>query len=853
MKKRLSFVLLSLLSSLVMSGCNNINISGLSGLTSGSSESTTSEIGSSSSSQTSASSSASATSSESSASSSESSSSSSTSIMVMYTIAFEENGGSAVADITQSDGTALAAPSAPTKTGYSFVGWYSDVGLTTAFTFGLMPSENITLYAEWQINQYTISFDTNGGTTVAPIIADYNSPVSAPFSPYKTGYSFNGWFSDASLINPYMFTTMPLDGTTVYAKWDLNEVTVTFVTNGGSDVPSITQNAWTVVNGPEAPTKTGYTFVGWFIDMDLTMPAAFPTTVTDPFSVYAKWAINQYTITFAVDGGSSVAPITQDYDTVVMAPADPTKLGFVFSGWFSDHELATLYTFSTMPAESITIYARWEVDPLYGTISIADFKATTDGLYHEVAGVVLFAPGPDMGIIVITDDTGILVVESNGLTQHGDFIKVGGTLQLLGDYLMMSDLNLDSTLLMILAHDRPIPIDPTPMTAGIFNALDPNQSSTWINYLEISGTLTANAMSRSMSLVDGTDILPLLVMDMDTYNLFMEYEGFKIRVRGISLPNMDAEPFLMFVFTGEPTDIQLDYTDAELVAHFGQMLIDYISSGNYFPGQYSDLPDTHPVAPIMITYETFGTNAGLLDLVSGQISPEIETALVIDVRATIVLREISLTVEIPLHVAPLNLTNITDFLLLPDFVEGGEMNFNYLKGTVIHLQLENNMLMIADETGVIYVNTSDTSIQVGDEIIAYGLKMSANGMTFIAGYRAETVLAILSSGNPLPLARTHISLADFLALDVNAPANALVYFSMTGVLSVADAVHFVFMLSDGTSTIPVLASDATDYAFLLDWVGVQVSISGLSAKTPEPSTMLLVFINFPGDIVLASA
>ena len=136
-----------------------------------------------------------------------------------YTISFEENGGSAVADITQDYGTSVSAPTAPTKTGHTFGGWYSDAGLTTAYTFSTMPAENITLYAKWTINQYTISFEENGGSAVANITQNYGTSVSAPTDPTRTGYTFGGWYSDAGLMTAYTFSTMPAENITLYAKW----------------------------------------------------------------------------------------------------------------------------------------------------------------------------------------------------------------------------------------------------------------------------------------------------------------------------------------------------------------------------------------------------------------------------------------------------------------------------------------------------------------------------------------------------------------------------------------------------------------------------------------------------------
>jgi uncharacterized repeat protein (TIGR02543 family) len=85
-----------------------------------------------------------------------------------------------------------------------------------------MPSQAITLYAKWTANQYTIRFDSNGGTRVTAITQNFGTAVSAPTNPTRTGYTFAGWFSDEALTIAYTFTTMPSQATTLYAKWTAN-------------------------------------------------------------------------------------------------------------------------------------------------------------------------------------------------------------------------------------------------------------------------------------------------------------------------------------------------------------------------------------------------------------------------------------------------------------------------------------------------------------------------------------------------------------------------------------------------------------------------------------------------------
>jgi uncharacterized repeat protein (TIGR02543 family) len=152
---------------------------------------------------------------------------------------------------------------------------------------------------------------------------------------------------------------MPAKNTIVYAKWTINQYTISFNEDGGSAVTDITQNFETNVSIPTAPTKTGYTFNGWYSDVELTTTYTFTTMPAQSITLYAKWTINQYTISFNEDGGSAVTDITQDYGTNVSEPNAPTKEGYTFGGWYSDVELTQSYVFASMPAENIEVYAKW--------------------------------------------------------------------------------------------------------------------------------------------------------------------------------------------------------------------------------------------------------------------------------------------------------------------------------------------------------------------------------------------------------------------------------------------------------------------------------------------------------------
>ena len=249
-----------------------------------------------------------------------------------YTIAFDTAGGSEIAPITQDYGTNITAPADPTRKGYTFKGWDKEIPET-------MPAENITVKAQWEINRYTITFDTAGGSEIASITQDYGTNITAPANPTRKGYTFKGWDKEIP-------ETMPAENITVKAQWEINQYTIAFDTNGGSEIAPITQDYGTEITAPDNPTREGYTFIGWDRDIPEIMPA-------ENITVTAQWEINRYTITFDTAGGSEIASITQDYGTNITAPADPTREGYTFIGW--DKAIPT-----TMPAENITVTAQWK-------------------------------------------------------------------------------------------------------------------------------------------------------------------------------------------------------------------------------------------------------------------------------------------------------------------------------------------------------------------------------------------------------------------------------------------------------------------------------------------------------------
>ncbi|MEH0092357.1 InlB B-repeat-containing protein [Vibrio metschnikovii] len=157
-----------------------------------------------------------------------------------------------------------------TKIGFSFIGWNHEAdGSGTAYVSGDSISQlvgEVTLYAQWVRNQYTINFDSAGGSSIQSITQDFASKVAVPVVPIKEGHNFLGW-------SPEVPVMMPAENLTLTAQWSINQYTITFNSNGGSPVKAITQNFGTTVNAPPVPIKDNHSFIGWTPSLPGSMPA----------------------------------------------------------------------------------------------------------------------------------------------------------------------------------------------------------------------------------------------------------------------------------------------------------------------------------------------------------------------------------------------------------------------------------------------------------------------------------------------------------------------------------------------------------------------------------------------------
>ena len=307
-----------------------------------------------------------------------------------YAIIYELDGGvNAAGNPAQYTVDQTITLEDPTKPGYTFKGWYADKDFTT-LTVGIPvgSTEAKTFYAKWEQNPYAITWVVNESGTINETpeyskTAFLGGAITAPTVTAKDGYAFGGWYTDRKFTESSKFTdgeTMPNHDVTYYAKWTRNTYTITYNLDGGTNAGE-NPKTYTVESEKITlldPTKTGYRFDGWYADNTYnTKVTEIAVGSTGNVTLYAKWTIKQYTVSWNANGGTldgGNASVSAEYGSLVSAvkPAnDPTKAAtakkeYTFAGWYTDPYNGTELATDAKVTGDVTYYAHWtEADRLY--------------------------------------------------------------------------------------------------------------------------------------------------------------------------------------------------------------------------------------------------------------------------------------------------------------------------------------------------------------------------------------------------------------------------------------------------------------------------------------------------------
>ena len=309
---------------------------------------------------------------------------------IEYTISYVLNGGTnadgAVTTFTVESGEITLL--APTREGYSFDGWYNaEIGGDKVTVIEAGSIGDITLYARWTTESHTVSFNSDGGSTVDNITVNHGEKVTAPKAPTKNGYAFAGWYVGDTA---YDFNTAVTADVALTAKWNAIEYTISYVLNGGMNdgevITEYTIESDTIVH--PVPVRDGYTFLGWFdAEVGGNKSETIESGSTGHVTLYALWRIDSVEVSFEANGGSldDGAEVQKvDYGNTV-AFVEPVRENYLFLGWYTDEALTQSYDFNSAVTQSFTLYAKWRLQQVVGqapdgtTITVSSDSGFDDG------------------------------------------------------------------------------------------------------------------------------------------------------------------------------------------------------------------------------------------------------------------------------------------------------------------------------------------------------------------------------------------------------------------------------------------------------------------------------------------
>lgn len=301
-----------------------------------------------------------------------------------FTVTYNVNGGNALSTTTKTVtyGSTYGTLATPTRTGYTFDGWYTAASGGTKITSSstVSTASNHTLYAHWTANTYTVTYNVNGGNALSTTTKSvtYDGTYGTLATPTRTGYDFSGWYTAASGGSKIESTTKVsiTANQTIYAHWTAKSFTVTFDKNGGN-TPSVASKSVTYdgTYGTLATcTRTGYTFKGWYTATSggTKIESTTKVSITANQTLYAQWTANTYTVAYNANGGTgTMSNSSHTYGTSSKLTANSfTKFGYSFKGWANTLERAQAGTVDYADKASVStlatsgtynLYAVWEI------------------------------------------------------------------------------------------------------------------------------------------------------------------------------------------------------------------------------------------------------------------------------------------------------------------------------------------------------------------------------------------------------------------------------------------------------------------------------------------------------------
>jgi len=813
-----------------------------------------------------------------------------------YSIMFQENGGSLVDDIRQEYHSPLMEPTPPTREGYTFLGWFEDPSITIPFIFDYMPMTDITLYAGWQINAYDMIFVDYDGEDDLVVTENYQALIDPPTDPVKEGYTFDGWYTEPELTNEYLFMTMPLNGITLYAKWSINQYTISFEENGGSEIKDISADYMTSISPPDDPSQEGYTFAGWYMESTYDNLYTFDTMPASDLTLYAKWQANTYTISFEEGGGTDVIDIQAEYMSEITLPTI-TREGYRFLGWYVvDAEPMQMFTETQMPAMDVALFAYWQA--IFYHLTFTDYNEsgdlvldlyfqqeitvpedpsktgfTFDGWYTESTFENLYTfdtmPSKDIVLYPKWIDANDPTLIFNQINQApGSLVTVRGTV-----YAMMKT---GVNGFLIFDSSGYVAID------GMHDGLAMG------DLVEISGTLFFDqeipfiSMVTSISVISSsTESPPVQILDMkDISNLTIE-DNFKVfQIQGLLLAEEsmfyiidpmsleiiplnpdaleDAEllalagevgnqislTFALALFGNELIATPIEYTITPLTTQEIALIIQNSMINNhdlvFYPGDVLPINE-FPILGDYLTYTIPTESQTYFDTSTHTfLSTEEDIIIPFDITLTYLTQSYTFTINVTLKALVI--------ASIAEVIDDTSQSYHTIEALVVSKGEVD--VLLKDDTGYLYAYNPGF-LQVGDMVRLIVRNDRDYPMTYLDYYDGDIfVKHIISQGNDLQMASTYYTGQDLLALNQEDMHIYGQYVEIRGFIQESHGEYnFGFFIHTENYDLPIMALGHSGFEKLFDYVGVEVFIKGYIYRDFD-GNMMLYFEGIRDDIII---
>ena len=319
-----------------------------------------------------------------------------------HEVTFKYNNGQPDETVMVHTNDFIPRPETPTRSGYDFIGWYTDAACTTAWNFDIdRVAGAMTLYAGWQQSaptEYTVTLVPNNGEPSRTLQIPAGSLIPPQSIPVKEGYTFIGWYTDSACTAAWNFDTDKVyTATTLYGGWEVYvppvppDCDITFKPNNGDAEYTIVVLTGQFIPRPVTPIKAGYVFTGWYTDEACTNAWNFEVNkVEGHTTLYGGWDIEyviesvKYTVTFKPNNGTYDTFVTVEEGTLIPRPEAPTRNGYVFVGWYTDAECTSGWNFDTdYPTSNMTLYAGWQKASAPSGEAHGDFLGLVEALLSD--------------------------------------------------------------------------------------------------------------------------------------------------------------------------------------------------------------------------------------------------------------------------------------------------------------------------------------------------------------------------------------------------------------------------------------------------------------------------------------